>query len=182
MLGGCSLPSDACPYPEEPCVAYANGLAGFMSERATGTAFGSTCCVGGVGTSAASMDSSAGEEASNAPGITSVRISRGSIRPDECAVGGAALRVRPARCSLRELSDGNAPRKRNGAGASSYWHICNAMAWTGWPGEVVRRVWRLRATNQESEPGKWLHPAPIAGSVVWVWPSYTLVYPNVAGG
>jgi len=34
------------------------------------------------------MDSSAGEEASNAPGITSVRISRGSIRPDECALGG----------------------------------------------------------------------------------------------
>ena len=41
-------------------------------------------------------------------------------RPDECAVGGAALRVRPARCSLQEESDGNAPRKRNGTGASSY--------------------------------------------------------------
>jgi len=66
-----------------------------MSERATGTAFGSTCCVGGVGTSAASMDSSAGEEASNAPGITSVRISRGSIRPDECAVGGPLYECTP---------------------------------------------------------------------------------------
>ena len=88
MRGGCSLPSDACPYPEEPCVACANGLAGFMSERATGTAFGSTWCVGSVGTGAASMDLSAGEEAPDAPGITSVRISRGSIRPDECAVRG----------------------------------------------------------------------------------------------
>ena len=101
------MASDACPYPEEPCVACANGLAGFMSERATGTAFGSTCCVGGVGTSAASMDSSAGEEASNAPGIASVRtasqrlavtasiISRGSIRPDECAVGGPLYESAP---------------------------------------------------------------------------------------
>ena len=88
MRGGCSLPSDACPYPEEPCVACVSVLAGFMSERATGTAFGSTSCVGSVGTGAASTDSSAGEEASNAPGITSVRISRGSIRPDECAVRG----------------------------------------------------------------------------------------------
>ena len=58
-------------------------LASFMSERATGTAFGNTCCVGGDGTSAASTEWSAGEEASNAPGIMSVRISRGSIRPDE---------------------------------------------------------------------------------------------------
>ena len=66
------MPSDACPYPEEPCVACVNGLAGFMSERATGTAFGSTSCVGSVGTWAASTGSSAGEEASNAPGITSV--------------------------------------------------------------------------------------------------------------
>ena len=33
-------------------VAYVNVLASFMSERATGNAFGSTCCVGGVGTSA----------------------------------------------------------------------------------------------------------------------------------
>ena len=104
-------------------VDYANGLASFMSERATGTAFGSTSCVGSVGTLAASTEWFAGEEASNAPGITSVRISQGSIRPDECAVGGAALRVRPARCSLREESDGNAPRKRNGTGASSYWHM-----------------------------------------------------------
>jgi hypothetical protein len=32
---------------------------------------------------AASTEWSAGEEASNAPGITSVRISRGSIRPDK---------------------------------------------------------------------------------------------------
>ena len=31
------------------CVAYANGLAGFMSERATGTAFFRSCCVGNVG-------------------------------------------------------------------------------------------------------------------------------------
>ena len=75
--------------------AYVSGLAGFMSERATGTAFGSTSCVGGVGTSAASMDSSAGEEASNAPGITSVRISRGSIRPDECAVRGPLCECAP---------------------------------------------------------------------------------------
>jgi hypothetical protein len=36
-------------------VAYVNVLAGFMAERATGNAFGSTCCVGGGGTSAASM-------------------------------------------------------------------------------------------------------------------------------
>ena len=65
-----------------------NVLASFMSERATGTAFGNTSCVGGVGTSAASTEWFAGEEASNASGITSVRISRGSIRPDECAVPG----------------------------------------------------------------------------------------------
>ena len=63
-------------------------LAGSMSERATGTAFGSTSC---VGTGAASTDSSAGEEAHDAAGITSVRISQGSIRPDECAVGGGPL-------------------------------------------------------------------------------------------
>ena len=60
-----------------------NVLASFMSERATGNAFGNTCCVGGVGTLAASTEWSAGEEASNAPGIMSVRISRGSIRPDK---------------------------------------------------------------------------------------------------
>ena len=52
----------------------------FMSERATGTVFGNTSCVGSVGTSAASTEWSAGKEASNAPGIMSVRISRGSIR------------------------------------------------------------------------------------------------------
>jgi hypothetical protein len=60
-------------------------LASFMSERATGTAFGNTCC---VGTSAASTEWFAGEEASNAPGNMSVRISQGSIRPDECTVRG----------------------------------------------------------------------------------------------
>ena len=65
-----------------------NVLVGFMSEKAIGTAFDSTSCAGSVGTGAASMDSSAGEEAPDAPGITSVRISRGSIRPDECAVPG----------------------------------------------------------------------------------------------
>ena len=48
-------------------------LAGFTSEKATGTAFGSTSCVGSVGTGAASTDSSAGQEAHAAPGITSVR-------------------------------------------------------------------------------------------------------------
>ena len=47
-----------------------------------------TRCVGSVGTSAASTEWSAGKEASNAPGIMSVRISRGSIRPDECTVRG----------------------------------------------------------------------------------------------
>ena len=65
------MPSDACPYPEEPCVACANGLAGFMSERATGSAFGSTSSVGGVGTSAASTEWFAGKEAHNAHGTTS---------------------------------------------------------------------------------------------------------------
>jgi hypothetical protein len=54
---------------------------------------------------AASMGSSAGEEASNAPGITSVCILRGNIRPDEPRCAWAALRVRLARCSLREESD-----------------------------------------------------------------------------
>ena len=68
--------------------ASSNVLASFMSERATGNAFGNTCCVGSVGTSAASTEWSAGKEASNAPGIMSVRISRGSIRPDECTVRG----------------------------------------------------------------------------------------------
>jgi len=63
-----------------------NGLASFMSERAIGTAFIRSSCVGGVGTSAASTEWFAGKEASNAPGITSVRISRGSIRPDERTV------------------------------------------------------------------------------------------------
>ena len=54
-----------------------------MSERATGTAFGNTCCVGSVGTSAAATEWSAGKEASNAPGIMFVRISKESIRPYE---------------------------------------------------------------------------------------------------
>ena len=36
---------------------------GLMSERATGNAFGSTSCVGGVGTSVASTESSAGKDA-----------------------------------------------------------------------------------------------------------------------
>ena len=70
-------------------------LAGFMSERATGTAFGSTSCVGSVGTGAASTRSSAGEEAHDAAGITSVRISQGSLRPDECAVGGLLYESAP---------------------------------------------------------------------------------------
>ena len=52
-------------------VAYVNVLASFMSERATGNAFGSTSCVGGVGTSAASTEWFAGKEASNAPCTTS---------------------------------------------------------------------------------------------------------------
>ena len=65
-----------------------NVLVGFMSEKVTDTAFDSTSCAGSVGTGAAWTDSSAGEEAPNAPGITSARISRGSIRPDERAVGG----------------------------------------------------------------------------------------------
>ena len=33
-----------------------------------------------------------------------------------------------------------------------------------------------------SRPDPSLHPAPNAGGVVWVCPSYTLVYPCVAGG
>ena len=37
-------------------------------------------------------------------------------------------------------------------------------------------------SDQESEPGATLHPALNAGSVDGVCPSYTLVYPNVAGG
>ena len=74
--------------PPRGCVACVSVLASFMSERATGTAFGNTSCVGGVGTLAASTEWSAGKEASNAPGIMSVRISRGSIRPDECTVRG----------------------------------------------------------------------------------------------
>ena len=40
-------------------------------ERATGNAFGSTSCVGGVGTLAASTEWFAGKEACNAHGITS---------------------------------------------------------------------------------------------------------------
>ena len=36
--------------------------------------------------------------------------------------------------------------------------------------------------SQEVAEGKSKHPAPKAGSVVWVCPSYTLVYPKVAGG
>ena len=39
--------------PPRGCVACVNVLASFMSERATGNAFGNTCCVGGVGTLAA---------------------------------------------------------------------------------------------------------------------------------
>ena len=50
---------------------------------------------GGVGTGAASTDSSAGEGAHDAAGITSVRISQGSIRPDECAVGGPLYESAP---------------------------------------------------------------------------------------
>ncbi len=56
--------------------AYVNVLAGFISERVTGTAFASTCCVGGVGTSAISF---AGKEAYNAP-CTRTQES-GSIAP-----------------------------------------------------------------------------------------------------
>ena len=76
-----------------------------LHEReGTGTAFGSTWC---VGTGAAWTDSSAGEEAPDAPGITCVRtasqrlavtasiISRGSIRQDECAVGGRLYECAP---------------------------------------------------------------------------------------
>lgn len=37
--------------------------------------------------------------------------------------GGALDERHPAWCSLQEESDGNAPRKRNGTGASSYWHM-----------------------------------------------------------
>ena len=59
--------------PPRACVAYVNGLVGFMSEKVTNTAFDSTSCAGSVGTGAASTESSAGEEASNAPGITSGR-------------------------------------------------------------------------------------------------------------
>ena len=44
------------------CVAYVSGLAGFMSERAIGNAFGSTSCVGGGGFSAASTESLAEKE------------------------------------------------------------------------------------------------------------------------
>ena len=43
--------------PLRVCVACVSVLAGFMSERATGTAFGSTSCVGSVGTGAASTGS-----------------------------------------------------------------------------------------------------------------------------
>ncbi len=39
--------------PPRGCAAYVNVLASFMSERATGNVFGSTSCVGGVGTSVA---------------------------------------------------------------------------------------------------------------------------------
>jgi len=46
-------------------------LAGFMSERAIGNAFGSIYSVGNVGTLAASTEWFAGKEASNAPGIMS---------------------------------------------------------------------------------------------------------------
>ena len=82
------MPGSGTGCCQEANVACANGLAGFMSERATGNAFGSTSCVGSVGTLAASTEGSAGEEASNAPGITSVRISQRSIRPDERAMRG----------------------------------------------------------------------------------------------
>ena len=43
--------------PPRGCVACVSVLAGFMSERATPVAFGSTSCVGGGGTSAASTGS-----------------------------------------------------------------------------------------------------------------------------
>ena len=65
-----------------------NVLVGFMSEKVTDTAFDSTSCAGSVGTGAASMETSAAKEGPVAAGITSARISRGSIRPDERAVGG----------------------------------------------------------------------------------------------
>ncbi len=51
------------------CAAYVFVLVRFMSETATGNAFFRSCCVGGVGTLAASTERSAGEEALNATGI-----------------------------------------------------------------------------------------------------------------
>ena len=56
--------------PPRGCVACVNVLASFMSERATGSAFFRSYCVGGVGTSAASTEWFAGKEASNAHGTT----------------------------------------------------------------------------------------------------------------
>jgi hypothetical protein len=61
-------------------VANAEGMGGNFDAVCTGVDlgrpnFGSACCVGNAGTLAASTEWSAGEEASNAPGITSVRIS-----------------------------------------------------------------------------------------------------------
>ena len=78
------------------------------------SAFGSTSCVGSVGTGVASTDSSAGEEAPDAPGITSVRISRGSIRPDECAVGGRLYEC--AQCGVPYERSQMETRRESGTG------------------------------------------------------------------
>jgi hypothetical protein len=50
--------------------AFVSVLAGFTSERAIGNAFFRSCCVGGVGTLAASTEWFAGKEACNAHGTT----------------------------------------------------------------------------------------------------------------
>jgi hypothetical protein len=71
--------------PPRGCVACAFVLASCMSERATGNAFFRSSCIGSL---AASTEWSAGEEASNAHGITSVRLSQRSIRRDESPVRG----------------------------------------------------------------------------------------------
>ena len=58
--------------------------------------------------------SSAGKEASNAPGITSGRTSMGSIRPDEYSVRGRLCECAPHGIPFGEKSGRNEPRERDG--------------------------------------------------------------------
>ena len=69
-----SMPGRGFGLPPRGCVACGSVLASFTSERATGTAFGNTSCVGSVGTSAASTEWSAEKEASTVKALTRRRI------------------------------------------------------------------------------------------------------------